>query len=102
MRVLHVTGELDVQVAPGLLRDVPDLVSGAVAVVLDLTRVTFLDSSGLRLVDRLARSCAAVGTAFRVAAPPESPSRRVLDLVGFSEPLASDDLDAAVKAVGAA
>lgn len=96
LRVLRAAGELDVLGVASLLDQVPDLVKGATAVVLDLTDVTFFDSSGVRLVDTLLRRSDAAGAAFRVVAPPGSRSRRVLDLVGMSEGLAEDDLDTAL------
>ena len=99
LRVLRATGELDVLGVAPLLEQVPDLVKGATAVVLDLSGVTFFDSSGVRLVDHLSRQCAASGAGFRVVAPPGSRSRRVLELVGMSDPLAEDDLDAALASL---
>ena len=97
--VLRARGELDVAVVPALLPELPALVSAAEAVVLDLTAVTFFDSSGVRLVDRLARECARAQAPFRVVAPPRSASRQVLDVVGLSDALASDDLTAALRFV---
>ena len=97
--VLRARGELDVAVVPALLPQLPALVSAADAVVLDLTAVTFFDSSGVRLVDRLARECARVQAPFRVVAPPGSASRQVLDVVGLTDALASDDLAGALRFV---
>ncbi len=99
VRVLRFSGELDVAVAPDLLPRVPDLVSGAPGMVLDLTAVTFFDSAGVRLVDRLARECGRVGVPFAVAATPRTPPARVLDIVGFGPPLVRADLETAVAAV---
>ena len=96
VRVLRADGELDVRTADELLPAVPTLVDGARAVVLDLTAVTFFDSSGCRLVDRLGRETSRRGAGFRVVAPPGGPSRRVLELVGMAEALADDSLDAAL------
>ncbi len=95
LRVLRAAGELDVQVVPALLSAVPGLVAGAPSVVLDLTDVTFLDSSGVRLVDRLTRECGQAGAAFRVVAPRGNRARRVLELVGLAG-LLTDDLPAGV------
>jgi anti-sigma B factor antagonist len=92
-------GELDIAVAPGLLPRVPDLVAGAPGVVLDLTAVTFLDSAGVRLVDRLARECGRVGVPFVVVATPGKTPARVLDIVGFGPPLVVADLAAGLAAV---
>jgi len=99
VRLLCASGELDVVVAPALLPDVPTLVEAARGVVLDLSQVTFFDSSGVRLVDRLARECGRAQTQFRVVAPPGSVSRRVLELVGLAADLARDDLSDAIRSV---
>jgi anti-sigma B factor antagonist len=102
VRVLRAAGELDVAVVPQLLGSVPDLVAGVDAVVLDLSGVSFFDSSGVRLLDRLVRECARVGVALRVVAPPAGTARGVLEIVGMAGPLVADDLASAVTAVRAA
>lgn len=99
IRLLHASGDIDVQFVPPLLASVASAVSGARGVVLDLTDVTFFDSSGVRLVDRLSRESGKIGAAFRVAAPPGGAARRVLELVGMAELLADDDLATAVARV---
>ena len=99
VEVLRATGELDVTVVPAVLPRLPRIVAGATGVVLDLTDVTFCDSSGIRLVDRLARECARSDAAFRVVAPPGSSGRRILDLVGVAGDVTVDDLPAAMEAV---
>ena len=99
VRILVGTGELDVAVLPPLLPTVPTLVAGADGVVLDLTSVTFFDSSGVRLVDALARACSQAGAGFRVVAPHRVVARRVLELGGMADALVDDDLEDAVAAV---
>ena len=99
IRVLRATGEIDVTVVPPLLPGTAALVAGARGVVLDLTQVSFFDSSGVRLVDRLSRESGRAGVAFRVAAPVGSPARRVLELVGLAALLVDDDVDTAVSTV---
>jgi anti-anti-sigma factor len=100
VRVLALSGDVDVNVSPGVVVALPDLLAGAPAVVLDLAEVTFLDSSGVRLVDRFARACSELGQRWRVVAPTGSASRRVLDLVGLTGPQVLEDRTAAVTAVG--
>jgi anti-sigma B factor antagonist len=102
VRVLRTRGEIDVTVVPTVLPQVPSLVAGARAVVLDTTEATFFDSSGVRLVDGLARACSAARLPFRVVAPPGSRARRVLDLVGLSAALVDDDLAVATARTRAA
>lgn len=99
VRVLCGTGELDAVTAPPLLATVGALVEGAGGVVLDLREVSFLDSSGVRLVDRLARECARRGARLRVVAPHGVPARRVLEIVGLVEGLVADTEAEAVAAV---
>ncbi len=92
--VLALSGELDVVSVPAVLERVPDLVAGASGVVVDLREVSFLDSSGVRFLHRLAHTGATTGTGVRVVAPPESRARRVLDIVGMTL-IVDDDLDSA-------
>jgi anti-sigma B factor antagonist len=94
VRVLVASGDIDVIVVPALLQGLPALLADATAVALDLTGATFFDSSGVQLVDRLTRTCAAASQAFVVVAPRGGPAWRVLDLVGYSG-LAVQDLPAA-------
>ena len=101
VRVLTTVGELDVRSAPSLLPGLPSLVEGARGVVLDLSPSTFFDSSGVRLVDGLARECASTGAPFRVVAPVGTPGRHVLELVGMADALVDEDLPSALASVGA-
>lgn len=101
-RLVRATGDVDVATVPAVLPRVPDLVAGADGVLLDLTAVTFFDSSGVRLVDRLARECGRSGAAFRVVAPPGSRGRRVLELVQLADPYVVDDVEAGLAAVSRA
>ena len=98
-RILRISGELDFAGAPGLLPSVPEFVAHAPGLVLDLTAVTFFDSAGVRLVDRLARECGRAGVRFSVVATPGTTLARVLDIVGFGPPLVAPDLAAALAAV---
>jgi anti-anti-sigma factor len=101
VRVLRAAGELDVATVPRLLPEVPDLVEGAAGVVLDLTGVTFLDSSGVRLVDQLGQECVRRGIPYRVVAPPGHRARRLLEIVGFVPPVVADTVRAGLAAVRA-
>lgn len=96
--VLSISGELDVVSVPDVLEHLPRLVADARGLVVDLRAVTFLDSSGVRLLHRLAHSCAAAGTGLRVVAPPACRARRVLDIVGM-DLLVDDDLETARAAL---
>jgi anti-sigma B factor antagonist len=98
-RLVRAAGEFDVGTVPALLPQVRGLVAGATGVVLDLTAVTFLDSSGVRFVDRLAKECGSLKTPFRVVVPPGHRVRRVLEIVGFGPPLVADDLTEGLDAI---
>jgi anti-sigma B factor antagonist len=101
-RLLVASGELDVAVVPDLLPQSAEMLAGASSAVLDLSAVTFFDSSGVRLVDRLLRECAAAGAPLRVVAPPGGMCRRVLEIVGMTGDLVRDDLPGAVASALAA
>ena len=92
--VLSITGDLDIMSVPDVADRIPDLVRDASALVVDLREVSFLDSSGVRFLHRLARSCSEAGTSVRVVAPPGGRARRVLDLVGMTL-LVDDDMETA-------
>jgi anti-sigma B factor antagonist len=96
VRVLRASGELDIAVEPELVARVAELIEGAAGVVLDLTPVTFMDSAGIRLVDRFARECARRDVRFVAVAPAHGRARRVLEIVGFGPPLVVDELSAAI------
>ena len=100
VRLVCARGELDVVAAPALIADLPALLEGAMGVVFDLSGVTFFDSSGVRLVDRMTRECGRAATPLRVVAPPGTPTRQVLELVGLVDDLVTDDLPTALSAVG--
>jgi stage II sporulation protein AA (anti-sigma F factor antagonist) len=91
--VLRASGDLDIATVPDLLSDAAALVEGARGVLLDLTDVTFMDSSGTRFIDRLTRECGDAGIELRVVAPPGTQCRRVLEIIGLAELLVVDDLD---------
>ena len=78
--IAHFEGDLDVASAPALQREVVAATSRARLVVLDLSDVAWLDSSGLRLLDDLARVYEGRGVAVRIVAPADVPARFTLDL----------------------
>jgi anti-anti-sigma factor len=79
-RAIAVAGELDLETAPRLSEEVELAVWSSVGVfVLDLSDVTFLDSSGLHALLR-ARAYLAREDRSLVLVCPHGPARRVLDL----------------------
>jgi anti-sigma B factor antagonist len=95
--VARFEGELDLASVPGLQRDVLAATARARWVVLDLSEVTWMDSTGLRMLDDLARTYSARGTVMRIVAPPDVPARFTLDLSAWRPELIvgrmSDALD---------
>jgi anti-sigma B factor antagonist len=88
---LTVRGELDMAAAPALLAAVKaHLAAGPGALVVDLSRTTFLDSSGARALLQIARESAAADVELHVVAPRSNrPVRLPIDLLdlGSAVPL---------------
>jgi anti-anti-sigma factor len=78
------TGEIDPSNARDLSRELTDAVpNAAMGVVLDLSAVQYLDSSGVQLLFELADRLAARQQRLAVAVPPDAPARRVLEIVAL-------------------
>ena len=82
---LHLAGELDCATAPRLRTAIDDLCDRpAATLVLDLAKLTFIDSSGLHeIVAALERQREAGGQL--VLRGPSPSTRRILDIVGLSQ-----------------
>lgn len=79
--VVRAEGELDLVGAPRLLQALP--ADGSSPVVLDLSRVTFMDSSGLRSLLEARQACSEAGRGFAIARPSDAVAR-VLELVDLT------------------
>lgn len=81
---ITVTGEIDIsnadQVRDQLYRAIPN---DLVRVSLNLTDVSYLDSSGLRVLFTLADRLQRLQTELSVVALPATPARRIIELAGF-------------------
>jgi stage II sporulation protein AA (anti-sigma F factor antagonist) len=91
--VVAVGGEVDLTNADDIERAL--VATSAVGVVLDLTEVTYLDSSGLRAIDRAHRHLVREQRTLRVVAPPETASDWTLRVAGLDRAIVLDSLDAA-------
>ncbi|MET8638905.1 STAS domain-containing protein [Streptomyces sp. NPDC004680] len=81
--VLILTGEVDLALAPALREIVDALIADRRArMVLDLQRVSFMDSSALGVLVYAMRRADALGGALRLAGPCEK-VRRMLELTGL-------------------
>ena len=68
-------------------------------VVLDLSRVAFLDSSGIRAIDRSRRRLVSQERSLLIVSPPDTPSAWTLRVAGLANDLVCESLDAALAAV---
>ena len=81
--VARMTGAVDLSNVDSLGRQLEDSVSNrARGLVLDLSGVTYLDSTGLRLIYRLARQLGDRQQGLRLVVPDDSRILRVLTLAG--------------------
>ena len=82
--VVSVEGELDLYTAPQLRDAVMGAVEdGSKRVVVDLTKVPFMDSSGLGVVVACLKRLRESGGDLAVVTPPESPPTKLLSLTGL-------------------
>jgi anti-sigma B factor antagonist len=76
-RLIRVTGELDLSTTPTLGRELHSARDQGVTAVLDLSEVTFIDSTGLQLLLEASGLSAANGWAFFIARPSAAVQRLV-------------------------
>jgi anti-anti-sigma factor len=88
--VLTLTGELDPHTAPTLADELEAVrADGATSVVLVLSGLTFVDSSGLRVLIAADRSLAEAGGQLVLRSPSET-VRRLLEITGLDGHLTTD------------
>ncbi|KUH39029.1 MULTISPECIES: STAS domain-containing protein [Streptomyces] len=84
LAALHVRGEIDIHTAPALRTGALDVIArGHPHLILDLTGVTFCDSSGFNALIGVMRCTMAANGSLTLAAVPDRLSR-MLDLTGLS------------------
>jgi anti-anti-sigma factor len=100
--VARVTGELDIAGAARTGERIADAVpTSALGLVVDLTELEFIDSSGIAMLFGLARRLGSRRQQLGVAAPPGGPVGRVLEIVEFERAApVHDEVDAAVAEIG--
>jgi anti-sigma B factor antagonist len=82
---ISVAGEIELSNAEELKDRLEQATADAGSVVVDLTRVTFIDSRGIRLLIHLSRRLEAAGAELTLVAPPESIAGGVLRLTPVPE-----------------
>jgi anti-anti-sigma factor len=99
--VARLTGELDISVAESAGRKIAEAVpSSARGVVVDMSGLEFMDSSGVSMLFSLARQVGSHRQQLVVVAPAGRPVSRVLQIVEFDRAApVREDVDAAVTAI---
>jgi anti-anti-sigma factor len=96
--VARLAGELDISVAETTGRRIAEAVpSSALGVVVDMSALEFMDSSGVSMLFALARQVGSHRQELRVVAPSGTPVARVLEIVEFGRAAPIDpDVESAV------
>jgi anti-anti-sigma factor len=100
--IAALTGELDIAGAPRTGERIVEAVpTSAIGVVVDLTALEFMDSSGIAMLFGLARRLGSRRQRLSVAAARGGPVWRVLEIVEFERAApVHDDLESAIAAIG--
>ena len=99
--VVRLAGEIDMANAPAIGRAIVRNVTGARAVLVDLTEVSFLDSAGVRLLDTLVGDLEDHGTPIRFVVDAGGTAHKTLELCAFRDDLLATDLNQAADEVNA-
>jgi anti-anti-sigma factor len=99
--LVRVGGEVDLATAPELAAALEEALAGGRAIVLDLSDVDFIDTSGVGAMLDARRQISDRNAELMVVAPPGSPARRLLELTELTEALAVVDSDDDTPAAGA-
>lgn len=91
MALVTVSGEIDLTTSDSLQGSIERTTSPTV--VLDLSRVAFLDSSGIRAIDRSWRRLVSQERSLLIVSPPDTPSAWTLRVAGFDRDLVVESLD---------
>jgi len=85
VRVVEVSGELDISNVDALEDATFDLPNEDLGIALDLCATSYIDSATLGVLFKLQHSLQRRGQALRVVVAAESPAQRVLELTGFDQ-----------------
>lgn len=101
--VARLTGELDISAADRTGKKIAEAVpSSARGLVVDMSELEFMDSSGVSMLFTLARQVGSHRQQLRVVAPPGKPVSRVLQIVEFERAAPVDvDVDSSVAEITA-
>jgi anti-sigma B factor antagonist len=90
--IATIGGEVDMSNADRLLDELMARVGTTPWLVLDLTRCSYLDSAGLRMIARVDVRCRTVGSGLRLVVDPGGSIDRVLAMTHMGEVLTVDAL----------
>ena len=99
--IARLTGELDISVAQSTGRKIAEAVpSSALGVVVDMSGLDFMDSSGVSMLFGLARQVGSHRQQLCVVAPTGRPVARVLQIVEFDRAApVREDVDGAIAVI---
>ena len=102
--VARVTGEIDLSNAQGVDSAIVEAMPNhALALILDVSALHYLDSAGIHLIYKLREKLRARGQRLRLVIPPDSPANDALRLAGVSRNIdTADTLEAALAEFAAA
>jgi anti-anti-sigma factor len=97
--VARLSGEVDLSNADGVESAIAEATPNhAVALILDISALDYLDSAGIHLIYKLREKLRARGQTLRLVIPAESPANDALRLAGVSQAVeTARTLDAALK-----
>jgi anti-sigma B factor antagonist len=97
--VARLEGEIDLSNAAGLGAEIAAALGGAGGLVVDLSAVTYFDSTGMRMLDSLVGACQEAGIRLCVVAPDRNPARFVLRICAWPDGMLAETVEDAVARV---
>ena len=83
--VVRLLGEIDLSNAQLTHQRLETAIEGYPRVILDLTKITYLDSQGLRLIKQICDKVDREDVELKLVAPPTSVARQVLDMARMTD-----------------
>jgi anti-anti-sigma factor len=80
--IISAEGEIDLTTSAGLERHLTEAAVGRAPIILDLTEIRYIDSSGFRTLQRAAGECTLI-----LVVPPEAFAHRAVELAGLGQVL---------------
>ena len=83
--VVRLLGEIDLSNAQQIHQQLETAIEGYARVTVDLTKIDYLDSQGLRLIKQISDKVKRENTELKLVAPPTSVARPVLDMARMTD-----------------